>query len=411
MTLTTVRVLLNAGFYVPETFQALQDGLGEVPNWKNFNLDKYEAILYERSVVQKKVIYTSAFQLVPPTVYFGRNLPHFAATLRFVKALMESGLPQKLRQCKYAVDASHILQTFPSLGGFLAQNILVSMNDSTEFMFHYRNFATCGPGSRVYLQRIFGKQTINHVAMEQAGLRWLYESQWRYWARLGEDPPHAWKLEKGMRPGMRVLDFENALCWAHRYVNAYQRKGFGSFADIPPPNYDAEKTETASMPAWCDDPHQINSPNRASFMGDYEEEAQKLAEEEGEEGVYEIEKIICRKGHRTDKNGLFRVRWKGYPPEDDTWERASTLEEGAEEALKEWLEWEESVWGTIARITKENPYTRPWPGVKAEPKEEVDEKPDTTAATRGKRGRQSTGTAGPSQRPKRTRGEQVKVEA
>jgi hypothetical protein len=165
------------------------------------------------------------------------------------------------------------------------------------------------------------------------------------------------------------------------------------------------------MPAWCDDIHQINSPNRASFMGDYEEESQKQAEEEDGEGVYEIEKIICRKGHRDDKNGLFRVRWKGYPPEDDTWEKATTLEEGAEEVLQEWLEWEKCVWETIARITRENPYTRPFPGVKGELKEEADVKPDTTTTRGGKRGRQSTGTAGPSQsRSKRLRGEAVKVE-
>ena len=413
--LTPVRVFLYSGFYHDPTYQILQDGLGEIPSWKNFDLEKYESILYERSIIQKEVIYTSAFQLVPPTIYYGRNLPHFAATLRFIMTLMETGLPEKLLQCKYAVDASHILQTFPTLGGFLAQNILVSLNDSPTLSFQYRTFATCGPGSRSYLQRVFGKQVINHIAMEQAGLKWLYENQWRYWARLGVDPPHAWDIEKGMRPGMRVLDIENGLCWCHRYVNAYQRKGYGSFADIPPPNYDPAITESASMPAWCDEESQLSSFNRTSFIGDYEEESAKLQEEE--EVVYEIEKIICRKGHRTDRDGLFRVRWKGYPPEDDTWERGSTLKEGAEDVLKEWIEWEEKVWATVARITKENPYTRPWPGLKVELKEEKPE-PATVAGTgsmratpragsRGKRGERAGTSAGPSKRPRQ---QVVKVE-
>lgn len=54
------------------------------------------------------------------------------------------------------------------------------------------------------MAKIFGHNVINSVAMEEAGLLWLYENQWRYWARLGEQPPQA----PGIPPGMRVLDFE-----------------------------------------------------------------------------------------------------------------------------------------------------------------------------------------------------------
>lgn len=304
-----------------------------MPNWKNFDRDfyKYESILFHKSVVRKEVIYTSAFQLVPPTIYFGRNLPHFAATLRFVKTLMLCGLPERLRQCQYAVDASHLLCTLPTLGGFLSLCMLTSLQLSPQLRFYYRNFATCGPGSRAYLRRMFGRAAINSVPMEQAGLKWLYDNQWTYWARIGESPPHAWSL--GLRPGMRVLDFENALCWAHRYVNAYERKGYRSFADLPEPTWDPEMS--ASMPAWCDEEKYADTASKATFVGDYEEELRKRKQEElmlDEEvdDEYEVEKIVCRKGNRTDKDGLFRVRWKGYPPEDDTWERASSLD-GAKE--------------------------------------------------------------------------------
>lgn len=249
---------------------------------------------------------------------------------------MESGLPQRLLDCKYAVDASHILQAFPTLGGFLSLNTLCSLNDSPHMKLYYRNFASCGPGSRQFMQRMFGKSAINSVAMEAAGLKWLYDHQWTYWARIGEDPPHAWAI--GLRPGMRVLDFENALCWAHRYVNAYLSKGHRSLADLPPPEYDPETVSYSSMPAWCDEERHADDPNRAAFESDYEEEEEKRRQaaldredEDVPDECYEVEKIVTRKGHRTDKDGLYRVRWKGYPPEDDTWERASALGEGAKE--------------------------------------------------------------------------------
>lgn len=209
--------------------------------------------------------------------------------------------------------------------------MLTSLQGSPHLRFYYRNFATCGPGSRAFLQRMFGRSAINSVPMEQAGLKWLYDNQWTYWARIGETPPHAWSL--GLRPGMRVLDLENALCWAHRYVNAYERKGYQSFADLPAPDFDAALT--ATMPAWCDEEKYADTANKIAFVGDYDEELLKRKQEElrqADEGedVYEVEKIVCRKGQRTDKNGLFRVRWKGYPPEDDTWARASSLDSAKE---------------------------------------------------------------------------------
>ena len=85
-----VRIFLFSAFYKHTTWQALVDGLGETPSWKHFDIARYEAILYERSVVQKKPIYISEFQLVPPTKYFGP--PHYAASLRFVQSMMEMGL-------------------------------------------------------------------------------------------------------------------------------------------------------------------------------------------------------------------------------------------------------------------------------------------------------------------------------
>ena len=329
----SVRIFLFCGFYNFETWDDLVSSLGEVPRWKNFDLAKYEAILHIRSAIRRQKLYTPSFQIVPPVIYFGRKLPHYAATLRFIMSLMEMGMPERLRSCSYAIDASYILQTAPTLGPFMSLNMLCYFNDTPHVKFSYRDFASCGPGSRFFLRKMFGKRTINSVAMEEAGLRWLYEHQWRYWARIGSDPPHAWDL--GVRPGMRVLDFENALCWCHRYVNGYQQKGYASLADVSHPRYDPSVTDVASMPAWCEEQRQIGDVNKTRFKDDYEEERGKL-ECLGEE-VYEVEKVVCRKGSRDDRDGLFRVRWKGYPPEDDSWERASSLRNGAEEVSESGL--------------------------------------------------------------------------
>lgn len=322
-------------FYKEPTWEALCAAAGGIPSWKNYEADlpAMEAALHQMSIVEGQRLYYGGFQLVPPNVYFSENrnrdktIVHYASSLRLVLAMMKAGIPARLAECTYAVDASYVLGTVPTLGGFLGLNILCFLNDTSNFTWLYRDFATCGPGSRKYLQRMFGKQCINSTAMEEAGLRWLCDNQWRYWARLGLDPPHPW--QSGLRPGMRVLDIENALCWAHRYVNAYLDKGTRSLADLPPPSYDPEVTERCGPPAWCVEQRWLGSTSRTSWDADHSEVDDRV-ESLGDD-VYEIEKVVARLGSLDDKDGRFRVRWTGWTPEHDTWERASSLREDAEE--------------------------------------------------------------------------------
>lgn len=129
--------------------------------------------------------------------------------------------------------------------------------------------------------------------------------------------------------GMRVLDVENALCWTHRYVNAYQDKRTRSLADIPAPSYDPEITEKCGPPAWCVEEKWLGSTSRMAWDADHREEEDRV--ESLGDGVYEIEKVVARLGSLDDNDGRFRVRWTGWTPEHDTWERASSLREDAEE--------------------------------------------------------------------------------
>lgn len=380
------------------TYEAITESLGEPPSWLKFDLERYEDIFINLLKQDpKRKMYTSSFQIVPPTQWFGRKMPNYAATLRFVKALMEMGMPERLLTCEYATDASAVLQSAPTLGGFLSLNMLVNLNQSPHVSFKYRNFASCGPGSRKYLQAIFGSNVINSVAMEEAGLKWLYDNQWRYWARLGENPPHC----KGLRQGMRVLDFENALCWCWRYVAAATKPGAPkSMHTMEAPEVDKEMEATVSMPAWCEEEWEAHHISKTVLKGDPLEEMaklpplkrkrggfiiakvenskegesavvadetsqfahavkddnddlegisdrvhqpmdqfvqkrqagqeEKLEPDEGEgeevEEVYEVEKVIDFRRNR------YRVRWKGYMPEEDTWETEETVREGAEEA-------------------------------------------------------------------------------
>lgn len=368
--------MLYSMFYKSETWAVLcEAATGDVPSWKTYEHDmpSMEAALYRRSMVEGQKIYYGGFQIVPPTVYFTddrnrtKSMHHYAASLRLVLAVMNAGLPAMLEQCRYAVDASNVLQTLPTYGGFLSLNVLCLLNETPHFNWPYRTFATCGPGSRYCMQRMFGKEVINSVAMEEAGLRWLADNQWRYWARLGIDPPHATDIS-GMRPGMRVLDVENALCWCHRYIAAYEKAPhMRSFADVPPPVFDTDVTEAANEPAWCVDESNVQDWDL------FNEASARIGHVDEDEDVYEVEKIVGRSGNRSDRDGFFRVRWRGWAPEEDTWERGSVLKDGSEEALNEWLDWEKRVWDAIAYVKEHKRFTKPErSSVKAEDASESD---------------------------------------
>jgi hypothetical protein len=339
--LSLVRLFLYTQFYNRDTWDLLCETVGGTPTWANFvnDIPAMEDAIRKRQRTGAK-IYFGGFQLVPPTVYFtddrnrSKKMDNFAASLRLVVAMMRAGLPVKLLACKYAVDASYVLQTIPTLGGFLSLNILCYLNDTTHFKWMYRNFATCGPSSRYCMQRMFGREAINSVAMEEAGLLWLTEHQYRYYARLSLDPPH--DTESGLRPGLRSLDVENALCWCHRYINAYERKGVPSFADDPLPMYAADADE-AGAPAWCIEQRWADSSSRTSWDAARAEKEDRLGAIDGEDAdVFEVEKVIARRGTAKAGSaaGMFRVRWKGWMPEEDTWESASQLKDGAEEVSR-----------------------------------------------------------------------------
>lgn len=109
--LMTVRVFLYCQFYNADSWAVLCGAAtGGIPTWKYFadDLPAMEDALHDLSLVQKKKIYLGGFQLVPPTVYFDpqlnrnrdKNIFNYAASLRLVMAMMESGLPQMLSKCR-----------------------------------------------------------------------------------------------------------------------------------------------------------------------------------------------------------------------------------------------------------------------------------------------------------------------
>eukprot|EP01048_Picozoa_sp_COSAG05_P007469 COSAG05_NODE_528_length_8915_cov_26.504651_3_plen_487_part_00 len=89
------------------------------------------------------------------------------------------------------------------------------------------------------------------------------------------------------------------------------------------------RTKAAVQGRWYHAAHQIEQllKNRlAAAAAKKQRRQQREASGQSEEGVevYEVEDILA-KGVRADGVLLYRVRWRGYGPEQDTWEPAANL--------------------------------------------------------------------------------------
>ena len=79
--------------------------------------------------------------------------------------------------------------------------------------------------------------------------------------------------------------------------------------------------------------HPVFTPDRLKHYHDNPEHQRNIPEDE-EAPLYTIDRII---DHKKTKDGKkYLVRWKGYDEDEDTWEPADNIEEGAPGSVEDY---------------------------------------------------------------------------
>ena len=192
-----------------------------------------------------------------------------------------------------------------------------------HFNYSEDEWVALGPGSLECLRKMFGPEVRGR---ELHALRYLHRTQHDHFARL-YTPPKDIPLLTGRPRGMSMVDIEHALCECEKYSRAYhptiqgRRQKVGKRQFVPRPG-----RITDSVPEHWLDPETwrkqtFTYPPPTMVHG---------------EPVYEVSHIVSEKKGQNGTDPAYLIRWVGYGPDDDTWERKSTLVDGAPKVLKNW---------------------------------------------------------------------------
>jgi len=199
-----LRVLLFRFFNKPSTWQALEGAFGEVTK-DSFDVENYGAIL-DRMLHRGERVYSAAYIMPPPP--FGATRKH-KNHLLLIDHMMSTGLAAKVAEAPSLRSVFEIIASYPSLGPFLAYQLMIDLNYTSLIDFDENDFVVPGPGARSGIAKCF--PDLGGLAPEDI-IRWMVDTQ--------EDQFDELNLSFRDLFGRRLMliDCQNLFCETDKYA-------------------------------------------------------------------------------------------------------------------------------------------------------------------------------------------------
>jgi alpha-glutamyl/putrescinyl thymine pyrophosphorylase clade 1 len=199
------RVVLFKLFNRIETWELLTDAIG-VPTWKNYSFARYDAIL-TKAIESGTKIYSAAY-IMPTGGISDRKHRHH---LRLLEMMMRDNLPTQLQRSRTMEAVFLLLRSYPSIGNFLAYQLIIDLNYSDFLDFSEMDFVCAGPGARDGMKKCF-----SHTGgkSEEWLIRWIADTQDVHFERLGLNFRNLW----GRR--LQLVDCQNLFCEVDKYARS-----------------------------------------------------------------------------------------------------------------------------------------------------------------------------------------------
>ena len=197
------RILLFKFFNKIETWKYLLENLDYIPNWRNFNLRRYEKILNQLS--KKRAIYSQAYIMPTPPFKRPKKLQNHLFLLR---KMMQDKLPIRVIKSKSLREVYELMRGQQSLGSFLAFQYTIDINYSNIINFDENDFVVAGGGAIRGIHKCFSNVGVNDY---ESIIYKMVEISDNEFKRLGLDFKNLFG-----RP-LKLIDCQNLFCEVDKY--------------------------------------------------------------------------------------------------------------------------------------------------------------------------------------------------
>ena len=188
-----------------DTWELLRARLGPLA-WTTYRFDAYDAVLSD-AMHRGERIYSAAY-IMPSATSFGEGRKH-RNHLRLIELMMRERLPQRLAEADTMAAAFGMLRSFPSIGDFLAYQLVTDLNYTGLCSFSEMEFVVPGPGARDGMAKCF--ESLGDLSPTDT-IRWVADSQAEQFASRGLAFADLWG-----RP-LQLIDCQNLFCEVDKYA-------------------------------------------------------------------------------------------------------------------------------------------------------------------------------------------------
>ena len=200
------RILLFKLFNKIDTWELITSRIGPI-TYEGYNFEKYDKILME-ALSKGTKIYSAAYIMPSGKSFFGYDRKH-SNHLKLIEYMLEKNLDEQLVRARRMQQAFDIIKSFPSLGDFLAYQILIDINYSDLIDFPESEFVVPGPGARGGISKCFADTGgLNFAEI----IKLVTDRQEREFERLNLTFKTLW----GRR--LQLIDCQNIFCEVDKYA-------------------------------------------------------------------------------------------------------------------------------------------------------------------------------------------------
>lgn len=199
------RVILFKFFNRIETWTSIEAALGTIEG-ESIDPPTISHLLDQRRASGQPV-YSAAYIMPSPSL-FGSQKKH-ENHLRLLRRMLDECVPERIQECPSMSDAYEILRAYPSVGPFLAYQLITDLNYTPDLSFSEHEFVVPGPGAVDGLRKCFS----GTGGMEDKDLiQWTMERQEAEFGANDIEFCDLWG-----RP-LQLIDCQNLFCEVDKYA-------------------------------------------------------------------------------------------------------------------------------------------------------------------------------------------------